>query len=48
VQKGIQAVGVQLPTLREIYEPVLEELEDRGIALREVHIKSFRGPFATP
>ncbi|HSR16323.1 MAG TPA: saccharopine dehydrogenase C-terminal domain-containing protein [Gemmatimonadales bacterium] len=48
VEKGIQAVGVQIPTLREIYEPVLEELGERGIALREVHIKSFRGPFASP
>ena len=48
VEKSIQAVGVQVPTLREIYEPVLEELEERGIALQEVHIKNFRGPFAMP
>jgi saccharopine dehydrogenase-like NADP-dependent oxidoreductase len=44
---GISATGVQIPVLREIYEPVLAELENRGIALRERHIKSFRGPFDT-
>ncbi len=43
-EEGIQAVGVQIPTLREIYEPVLEELGERGIKLTETHIKSFRGP----
>lgn len=43
-EDGIQAVGVQIPTLREIYEPVLEELGERGIKLTETHIKSFRGP----
>ncbi len=43
-EEGIQAVGVQIPTLREIYEPVLEELGERGITLTETHIKSFRGP----
>jgi len=36
---------VQIPTLREVYEPVLEELAERGVALDETHIKSFRGPF---
>ncbi|MEO8503899.1 MAG: saccharopine dehydrogenase C-terminal domain-containing protein [Acidobacteriota bacterium] len=45
LHRGFQAVGVQIPTLREIYEPVLEELADRGIALQETHIKRFRGPF---
>jgi saccharopine dehydrogenase (NADP+, L-glutamate forming) len=45
LDRGFQAVGVQIPTLREIYEPVLQELEERGIALQETHIRSFRGPF---
>lgn len=48
LQKGFQAVGVQIPTLREVYEPVLEELAERGVALDETHIKSFRGPFGGP
>lgn len=43
---GISAVGVQIPTLREIYEPVLDELCERGIALHETHQKRFRGPLA--
>jgi|CXWL01.1.fsa_nt_gi saccharopine dehydrogenase-like NADP-dependent oxidoreductase len=46
LSRGCQAVGVQIPTLRELYEPVLEELEERGIALQETHIKTFRGPFS--
>jgi saccharopine dehydrogenase-like NADP-dependent oxidoreductase len=41
---GVTAVGIQVPVLREIYEPVLEELEERGIALAETHTKSFPGP----
>ncbi len=45
LQGAIGARGVQIPVLREIYEPVLEELEERGIALKETHIKSFRSPF---
>jgi saccharopine dehydrogenase-like NADP-dependent oxidoreductase len=47
LDRGFQAVGVQIPTLREIYEPVLAELADRGIALQETRIKSFRGPFSS-
>jgi saccharopine dehydrogenase (NADP+, L-glutamate forming)/spermidine synthase len=43
--RGVQAVGVQIPTLREIYEPVLDELAERGIALTETHIENVRGPF---
>lgn len=45
LQGGFTAVGVQVPVLREIYEPVLEELEDRGLTMKETHIKSFPGPF---
>jgi saccharopine dehydrogenase-like NADP-dependent oxidoreductase len=41
---GITARGVQIPVLREIYEPVLEELAERGIALRETHRKRYRNP----
>jgi saccharopine dehydrogenase-like NADP-dependent oxidoreductase len=43
---GVSATGVQIPVLREIYEPVLDELAARGIALKESHIKSFPSPFA--
>ncbi|MEO8196977.1 MAG: saccharopine dehydrogenase C-terminal domain-containing protein [Thermoanaerobaculia bacterium] len=46
LERGFQAVGVQIPTLREIYEPVLEELADRGIALYETRRRSFHSPFA--
>ncbi|MGE0441132.1 MAG: saccharopine dehydrogenase C-terminal domain-containing protein [Gemmatimonadales bacterium] len=46
LEKGVQAVGVQIPTLREIYEPVLEELEERGIRLEETRLKAFRGPLS--
>ena len=42
---GITVRGVQIPIWREIYEPVLEELADRGIRMKEQHIKSFHGPF---
>jgi len=45
LERGVQAVGVQIPTLREIYEPVLEVLAERGIALVETHIENVRGPF---
>lgn len=45
LQRGFQAVGVQIPTLREVYEPVLEELEERGITMTETHHRSFPGPF---
>jgi saccharopine dehydrogenase (NADP+, L-glutamate forming)/spermidine synthase len=41
---GISIRGVQIPIWREIYEPVLEELAERGIRMREQHIKSFHGP----
>jgi len=45
LEGGVQAVGVQIPTLREIYEPVLDALADRGIALSETHVENVRGPF---
>jgi saccharopine dehydrogenase (NADP+, L-glutamate forming)/spermidine synthase len=44
---GVQATGVQIPSLREIYEPVLDELAERGIALAESHVRAVRGPFAS-
>jgi len=37
---------VQVPTLREIYEPVLAELEERGVAFEESHSRTFRSPFS--
>ncbi len=42
---GISVRGVQIPIWREIYEPVLEELAERGVRMREQHIKSFHNPF---
>jgi saccharopine dehydrogenase-like NADP-dependent oxidoreductase len=45
LERGAHAVGVQVPTLREIYEPVLDELAAQGIALSETHIADVRGPF---
>jgi len=47
LERGVQAVGVQIPTLREIYEPVLEALAERGIAPVETHIEDIRGPFGS-
>jgi len=47
LERGVEAVGVQIPTLREIYEPVLAELAERGIELQETHTKTFRGPFSS-
>lgn len=46
LEKGVQAVGVQIPTLREIYEPVLQELAEEGIAVAETHHRSVPGPFS--
>ncbi len=45
LERGVQAVGVQIPTLREVFEPVLEGLAERGIALAETHYAHVRGPF---
>lgn len=44
---GFTAVGVHIPVLREMYEPVLEELEERGIALQERHFRTLPGPLHT-
>jgi saccharopine dehydrogenase (NADP+, L-glutamate forming) len=44
LDQGVMAQGVNIPVLREIYEPVLEELEERGISMKETHVKSFAGP----
>jgi saccharopine dehydrogenase-like NADP-dependent oxidoreductase len=46
LEQGVQAVGVQIPTLREIYEPVLAELSERGVAVSETHIQSVGGPLS--
>ena len=46
LHRGFEAVGVQIPTLREIYEPVLAELEERGIAFQESRARTFRSPFS--
>lgn len=35
VEGKIQSKGVHIPTLKEIYEPVLKELENHGIQFRE-------------
>ncbi len=46
LEKGVHAVGVQIPTLREIYEPVLQELAEWGVAVTETHTRSVPGPFS--
>jgi len=46
LERGVEAVGVQVPTLREVFEPVLEGLAERGITLTETHVENVRGPFA--
>jgi len=46
LEKGIHAVGVQIPTLREVYEPVLQELAEWGIEVTERHVQSVPGPFS--
>lgn len=46
LEKGVQAVGVQIPTLREIYEPVLAELAERGLEVSETHFQSVSGPLS--
>ncbi len=45
LDSAVQAVGVQVPVLREICEPVLEELAGRGIVPIETHVAHVRGPF---
>jgi saccharopine dehydrogenase (NADP+, L-glutamate forming) len=45
LENGTDAVGVRIPVLRDIYEPVLAELADLGIELKETRVKSFHSPF---
>ena len=45
LERDVHAKGVQIPTLREIYEPVLDELAAQGIALSENRVADVRGPF---
>jgi saccharopine dehydrogenase (NADP+, L-glutamate forming) len=35
MQGKINARGVQIPVMKEVYEPVLEELVDYGVAFKE-------------
>lgn len=35
----IKTPGVQLPIAKEVYEPILKELEEKGIIFREVEVK---------
>lgn len=44
LQKGVIAEGVQIPVHREIFEPVLNDLEEYGIRMEESRVKTFRGP----
>ena len=45
VEEGeMELDGVQIPTLREIYEPVLQELNEYGITLREMTTTTYPGP----
>lgn len=44
LDEGVTAQGIQIPVLREIYEPVLKELEEYDIRMKETRIKTFRGP----
>jgi hypothetical protein len=38
LQNRIKLRGVAIPTAKEIYDPVLEELKRSGIELQETHI----------
>jgi len=42
----IDVTGVQIPTLREIYDPVLEELDELGIRVKETWTTSYPGPLS--
>ncbi len=44
----IGAVGVQIPVLPEIYEPVLDELEELGYSLEESSLTLYPGPLDPP
>jgi len=41
----IDAVGLQIPVLPQIYGPVLEELEELGIVMTHEVTTSYKGPF---
>lgn len=34
-ERKIKLTGVQIPTVKEIYEPLLDELEELGIRFKE-------------
>lgn len=38
LNKQITTPGVQLPITKEVYEPILKELEDYGIVFKEYHV----------
>jgi hypothetical protein len=38
LNKEIRTPGVQIPILKEVYEPILKELEDYGISFKEHHV----------
>jgi saccharopine dehydrogenase-like NADP-dependent oxidoreductase len=44
LEGAIEAVGVQIPNLPEIYAPVLDELAEKGVALEERHDGDYAGP----
>ncbi len=44
LDEGILAEGVQIPILREIYEPVLKELGEYGVKMEETRVRTFHGP----
>jgi len=41
---GITVRGVQIPNWREIYEPVLAELADRGVSMARAPHQDLPGP----
>jgi saccharopine dehydrogenase-like NADP-dependent oxidoreductase len=42
----IEAEGVQIPTIREVYDPVLEELAELGVEVRETVTTTYPGPLS--
>ncbi len=43
---GIEATGVQIPARPELYRPILAELEELGLNLRESRVCSYPSPLA--
>jgi saccharopine dehydrogenase (NADP+, L-glutamate forming) len=39
VEGKIKSRGVQIPVMKEVYEPVLSELEEYGIVFKEIDRK---------